>query len=147
MFIAAAAGVKLASNVYANNLVESALVGSEDVLISSRDDGESASLPLHFDLMSALLELLKLLLGDDTSLWVWPGKGSDSHNVLLVEHPAELDEKTSKSSDEAPSVNCTPSGGGALTLNMKQRLTAFRSATEGQNCCWQDPAKEKKISD
>lgn len=70
LLIAAAACVKLASNVLANDLAESALVGSKYIFVNARDNGKSAGFPLLFDLAEALLELFKLLLGNDASLCV-----------------------------------------------------------------------------
>lgn len=91
LLVAAAAGVELAGDILANDLAESALVGCVNVLVDAGDDGEGASLPLVLDLEKTLLELLKLLLGDDAVLGVGAGKGDAAKDVLLVEHTIEED--------------------------------------------------------
>lgn len=109
LLVTATASVKLAGNVLTNNLAQSALVGSVDVLldmgvrgdpwvyaidtthIDARDNVEGSSLPLLLDLLKTLFKLLELVLGDDSVLGIGAGKGDAAENVLLVEDTIEED--------------------------------------------------------
>jgi hypothetical protein len=66
-------------------------VGLGVAYVNAGDDCESARLPPLLDLEKTLLELLKLVLGDDSVLGVGASESNVVENALLVEDTVEVD--------------------------------------------------------
>lgn len=85
LLVAGSAGVQLASNLLANDLRESALVGCVDVLVVLLDD-KGVCAPFFGDLLEPALDLGELVLGQDAALGVGSGEGNGAGNILLPEY-------------------------------------------------------------
>lgn len=85
LLVAAAAGVQLPRDVFADDLAQAALAGSVDVLVCAGDDLEGAGLPLLLDLEQAGLDLFELFLGQAPGFYFCEGEGNGAEDFLLVD--------------------------------------------------------------